>query len=348
MPGGKVVVGGISIILVVGVAIGLIAGLHGKGGGDDKKSEDDAKLLSTTTKAVAAFCSPTDFKQQCINTFKSLANNNSATPRDFVFTAINFAMMEVGNAIGKSHDIGMAGNSSGRQKMATEDCKEMLDLAIADLESSILTVDNSDSNNVHEKAVDLKNWLSAVISYQQSCIDGFDNEDVKTAIQNGLVNATQLTSNALAIVAHVAQLAAQYGIIPLNFTSSRRLFENDETKEDGNNPYPTWFSAADRKLLASGGMPAPNAVVAKDGSGQYKTIAAALAAYPKGNKGRFVIYVKAGIYNEQIIVEKDQVNIFMYGDGPRKTIVTGKKSFLDGITTYKTSTFCEFHSPYLI
>ncbi|RVW12541.1 putative pectinesterase/pectinesterase inhibitor 28 [Vitis vinifera] len=63
------------------------------------------------------------------------------------------------------------------------------------------------------------------------------------------------------------------------------------------------------------------------------------AAYPKNLKGRYVIYVKAGIYREYITVTKDQVNVYMYGDGPRKTIVTGTKSYRDGITTYKTATF---------
>jgi hypothetical protein len=31
----------------------------------------------------------------------------------------------------------------------------------------------------------------------------------------------------------------------------------------------------------------------------------------------------------------------MTGDGSKKTIVTGKKNFIDGITTFKTATFCK-------
>ena len=83
----------------------------------------------------------------------------------------------------------------------------------------------------------------------------------------------------------------------------------------------------------------PNAVVAKDGSGQFKTISAALAAYPKTLRGRYVIYVKAGIYKEYVHITKDMKNIFMYGDGPKKTIVTGNKSNRGGFTTQDTATF---------
>ena len=104
--------------------------------------------------------------------------------------------------------------------------------------------------------------------------------------------------------------------------------------------YPAWMKSPERKLLASGGMPAPNAVVAKDGSGKFKTIQEAVNAMPKGHPGRWVIYVKTGLYDEIVMIPKDKVNIFMYGDGPKQSRVTGRKSFADGITTMKTATFC--------
>ncbi|XP_039030241.1 probable pectinesterase/pectinesterase inhibitor 58 [Hibiscus syriacus] len=71
-----------------------------------------------------------------------------------------------------------------------------------------------------------------------------------------------------------------------------------------------------------------NAVVAKDGGGQFKTIGAALAAAPKKSNVRHMIYIKAGVYEEYITVDKRYTNILMYGDGPRKTIVTGRKAWL--------------------
>ncbi|TKY52414.1 pectinesterase/pectinesterase inhibitor 13 [Spatholobus suberectus] len=83
----------------------------------------------------------------------------------------------------------------------------------------------------------------------------------------------------------------------------------------------------------------PNAVVAQDGSGQFKTINDAIASYPKNFKGRFVIYVKAGVYDEYITIPKKSENILIYGDGPAKTIVTGHKNYVDGVKTMQTATF---------
>lgn len=168
-------------------------------------------------------------------------------------------------------------------------------------------------------------------------------------MSNGLQNATELTSNALAIVSAISNILTSFNI-PFNNSSgaasSRRLLEqpNDASSnhDHGGGAYPSWFSAADRRLLANQGNRGvtPNAMVAKDGSGQFKTINAALAAYPKNLRGRYVIYVKAGVYNEYITVTKDQVNVFMYGDEPRKIIITGNKNYRNGVSTYQTASFC--------
>uniref|UniRef100_A0ACD5V0W2 Uncharacterized protein n=1 Tax=Avena sativa TaxID=4498 RepID=A0ACD5V0W2_AVESA len=103
--------------------------------------------------------------------------------------------------------------------------------------------------------------------------------------------------------------------------------------------FPEWVSSHARRLLQVPGLQKPNAVVAADGSGNFKTITEALAAAPKKSTARFVIYVKAGDYKEYVTVTKDLTNIFMYGDGPTKTRVIGDKSNKGGVATIATRTF---------
>jgi len=80
--------------------------------------------------------------------------------------------------------------------------------------------------------------------------------------------------------------------------------------------------------------------VAKDGSGQYKTINDAVKAIPANHPGRYVIYVKAGVYNEIVSVPKGKNNVLMYGDGADKSIVTGDISNVKNqVTTRLTATF---------
>lgn len=88
----------------------------------------------------------------------------------------------------------------------------------------------------------------------------------------------------------------------------------------------------------------PQIVVAKDGSGQYTTIKDALKHFPKktnkNDNSTVVIYIKAGVYDEQVQVDKTMTHVIMIGDGPTRTRITGKKNFgIQKIKTLNTATF---------
>lgn len=325
----------VSFLLIVAVSGYLIGGSGSKHDSNDKNAD-----ISTTSKSVAAICQPTDYKEVCFRSLGSLAFNGSANPKDLIQAAIQATIETVQEAKNKSGS--MFDNQT--QKMAKDDCDDLLGYAVQELQSSYSLVGDNEMHSMNDRVAELKNWLSAVISYQQTCLDGVTDKDLNKRISTEiLLNATQMTSNALAIVSSLSEIWNLFNLTSSekNRRSQRLLDFNRENSK--RSEYPGWFSVSDRKLLTRRGNieVIPNAVVAKDGSGQYTTIAAALAAYPKNLKGRYVIYIKTGIYDEHITVTKDQTNVFMYGDGPRETIVTGKKSFRDGVSTYRTATFCK-------
>ncbi|XP_010271093.1 PREDICTED: pectinesterase-like [Nelumbo nucifera] len=328
----KAAVAGISVIIVVGVVIGAVIGISRIGQPNDDTGSEGNGSLSPKMKFVNSLCDSTSYKDNCLNSLSPVANNASAEPNDYLRAAIKATTIEVKKALEMSGVIGMATTSS-YDRMSIEDCQDLLQFAVDELDASFSMVGNPEMHPVDDRVAELKNWLSAVVSYQETCLDGIENPELKTAMNNGLLNATQLTSNALAIVSEVAKILKALDVHLDGTKTNRRLLNV--------NGYPTWFSSADRKLLASqdNGRLTPNAVVAKDGSGQFKTIAAALAAYPKKNNGRYVIYVKAGVYEEYITVTKEQVNVFMYGDGPTKTIITGRKNNRQGVPTFQTASF---------
>ncbi|CAI5476082.1 unnamed protein product [Closterium sp. Yama58-4] len=77
----------------------------------------------------------------------------------------------------------------------------------------------------------------------------------------------------------------------------------------------------------------PDAVVGR--GEQYSSVKSAVDAAPA--KGRFVIYIKAGTYDE--VVQFDNEGIIFVGDGPDRTIITGSKSMGGGSgTTFKSAT----------
>lgn len=67
-----------------------------------------------------------------------------------------------------------------------------------------------------------------------------------------------------------------------------------------------------------------HAVVAQDGTGQYSTVQSAINAAPDNSESPWLIFVKNGSYNEQVIVPKSKRFIHLIGQDKEKTIIHHK------------------------
>ncbi|XP_043696646.1 pectinesterase isoform X2 [Telopea speciosissima] len=109
------------------------------------------------------------------------------------------------------------------------------------------------------------------------------------------------------------------------------------TTENYGSEFPEWLSASDRRLLQATTVTA-DVTVAADGSGNFKTVAAAVAAAPEKSSKRYVIKIKAGVYRENVEVPKKKTNIMFVGDGKKNTIITASRNVVDGSTTFHSAT----------
>lgn len=156
---------------------------------------------------------------------------------------------------------------------------------------------------------DIQTWLSAVLTFQQGCLDELSkvhsdqNNLVGYQISQKMNYLIQMSRNALALVN--------------NITTAKAITIKAKEKPV---KLPSWISAKDLKLLGTNGQRDINinAVVAQDGSGNHETIKDAINAAPSGN-GRYVIYVKAGVYEEKIKTNKDGITLI--GEGKYSTVI---------------------------
>lgn len=209
-------------------------------------------------------------------------------------------------------------------KLALLDCKDLYDDTVDHLNRSMSASNPTDSVT----------WLSAAIANQETCKNGFTDFNLDSHLQSlpfVLGNFSKLLSNSLAITkSTVSSSSTQYAY---KRNGGRRLLVNG---------FPTWVSAADRRLLQSSGLgPKADVVVAQDGSGNYKTISEAVSAAAKLGSGskRVVIYVKRGVYEENVEIKRSMKNLMLIGDGIDATIVTSNKNANGDTTTFRTATF---------
>ncbi|XP_073141526.1 putative pectinesterase/pectinesterase inhibitor 45 [Henckelia pumila] len=287
------------------------------------------KQVTTAEKAVKSACEGTDYKQTCENSLlKAVKNNATIQPKDILKASFAVASEEIDKVIKQASSLKF---NDPLKKAAFDDCLVLLNDAKEELNSSISSIEGKDVTKLSSRTPDINNWLSAVLSYQQTCIDGFPEGDEKAKFQKFLKTSKELGSNALAIVSQSSSISSMF---QGPHDVKRNLLAVDD---DG---FPSWINPDHRRMLkADTTKITPNLTVAKDGSGNFTTISAALNAIPKKYTGRYVIYVKEGIYQENVVLTKEMVNVTMYGEGSQKSIITGNKNFVDGVPTFQTATF---------
>ncbi|EMS68349.1 Pectinesterase/pectinesterase inhibitor PPE8B [Triticum urartu] len=73
--------------------------------------------------------------------------------------------------------------------------------------------------------------------------------------------------------------------------------------------------------------------------GNHTSVQAALDAAPsERDGGRYVIYVKRGVYRETVEVKKKKWNVMLVGDGMGATVISGRLNYVDGYSTFRTAT----------
>ncbi|KAJ8750688.1 hypothetical protein K2173_015869 [Erythroxylum novogranatense] len=349
----KVIIAAVSAFLLVGVvAAGVVAVVISNEKTNETSKENKApqsqqqapKSVSRVEKVIKTVCNRTSYAVTCQDTLKSaVQKNSSAEPKDFLKIAIQAADDEIEKVLDKASTFKF---DSPKEKAAFEDCKELIEDAKEELKESIVGA-GADIKNLTDNVPDLNNWLSAVMSYQQTCIDGFPEVKLRTDMEKVFKAAKELTSNSLALVSGISSLLS---LLDVPGGAGRRLLEKKYDSPDlDNNGIPYWMSQEDRRMLKAeeGDKLTPNVTVAKDGSGNFTTISAALAAIPAKYDGRYVIYIKQGVYDEQVMVTKKMVNLTIYGDGSQKTIITGNKNFVDGVQTFRTASFAALGDGFL-
>ncbi|KAE9620866.1 putative pectinesterase [Lupinus albus] len=318
----------LSTIVLVSIVCAAVFGTVAHKNDNDNTNADDANNGNNSlSNAVKVVCDVTLYKDACYRSLGPMVQLGKVTPEDLFKLSIQVALVEVNNAAKKFYDQGNFDvvNSDRRTKEALKNCHELLGLAIDHLNSSLSSGENSSLFDVLE---DLKTWLSAAGTYQQTCIDGLEEtkESLKNTVESYLQNSTEFTSNSLSIITWIDKATTSVNL--------RRLLSFHHHNEE-----PKWLHSKDRKLLQKPNLKKiANIVVAKDGSGKYKTISEALNNVDAKSNNRTVIYVKKGIYIENVEVDKTKWNVMIIGDGKNASIISGSLNFVDGTPTFSTAT----------
>ncbi|XP_052181343.1 pectinesterase 3 [Diospyros lotus] len=326
-----------SAVVLVAVVIGAVVGtvIHNR----NSDSRDAAPSTTTTSSAasIKAVCGFTQYPKSCVSSIEDLQSTNAssggpATDPEQIFKLSLHVVLNELSKIGSFPQNLISKVNDSRVKAALSVCQTVIDDAIDRLDDAISAVEVSEGEKMltTAKIGNLKTWLSATITDQETCLDALEEVNstaVLADVKLLMKNSTEFASNSLAIVSKLLNILAGFNI-PIH----RRLLGFG---------LPEWVGPAERRLLEEPAVK-PDVTVAQDGSGDYRTIKEAVGKVPKKSLSRFVIHVKAGKYVENVILDKSMWNVMIYGDGnvgKTKTVISGSLNFVDGTPTFSTATF---------
>ncbi|KAI3839893.1 hypothetical protein MKX03_025158 [Papaver bracteatum] len=303
--------------------------------------------LSTSHAVLKSSCSSTLYPELCYSSIVTISGGVAESLRskkDVIQLSINLTCAVVSqNYFTITKLIKYRKNLSHREKEALHDCLEMVDETLDELHEARddLKVYPS-KKTLQQQASDLKTLVSAAITNQDTCLDGFSYNKADKIVRQALIKGQQhvhrMCSNVLAMIKNLTDTDMENE----RYISGRKLGEtavegNASFESQSTDGFPEWLSAGDRRLLQSTTVTA-DVTVAADGSGDFTTVSAAVAAAPLKSTKRYIIRIKAGVYRENVEVPKKKTNLMFLGDGRKNTIITGNKNVVDGSTTFKSAT----------
>ncbi|KAB2611029.1 pectinesterase-like [Pyrus ussuriensis x Pyrus communis] len=320
-------------ILLVGAVVGIVNGVKSsKNNSDDETNEASHAIVKSS-------CSSTLYPELCFSTLAlhPEASKKVSSQKDVIELLLNITTTAVQHNFYTVEKLLKSGKNklTKREKGALHDCLENIDETLDELHDAVEDLhEYPNEKTLTQHADDLKTLISSAITNQETCLDGFSHDDADKKVRKfllaGQVHVEKLCSNALTMIKNMTDTDIAYEMK----TNVNRKLKEDVVDEHG---WPEWLSVADRQLLQSSSV-TPNVVVAADGSGNYKTVSAAVAAAPEKSSKRYVIRIKAGVYRENVDVPKKKTNIMFMGDGRKNTIITASKNVVDGSTTFNSAT----------
>ncbi|KAK9724459.1 hypothetical protein RND81_05G074600 [Saponaria officinalis] len=256
---------------------------------------------------ITWWCNQTPYPKQCIHFMSHLKPKQKSE-----FQKMTIQIAKERAIIAHNNTISLGEKCQNElEKAALVDCLTLYESTIFELNKTL----NPTKNN--PTLFDLQTWLSTALTNLDTCQAGFVELNVTNLIPSIVSNnVSKLISNSLAV-------------------HSNGHVSTDTFYKSG---FPTWVTRHNRKLLQASSIGA-NLVVAPDGSGNFETINEAVnAASKRVGSGRFVIHVKSGVYDENVVIGTNLKNIMLIGDGMESTIITGSRSNVGGFTTFNSAT----------
>ncbi|XP_027355011.1 21 kDa protein-like [Abrus precatorius] len=170
-----------------------------------------------STVFIRTSCNSTTYPRLCYSSLVKHADLIQTNRVLLTGTALNVTLASAKMTSAMISALAKSRGLKPREVAAMKDCVEELSDSVDELRRSIGEMGRLGPSNFELIMSDVQTWVSAALTDESTCTDGFqesaiatsaDSADVKTTVRGRIVVVAQLTSNALALI---NQLANSHG-----------------------------------------------------------------------------------------------------------------------------------------
>ncbi|KAK2653567.1 hypothetical protein Ddye_013423 [Dipteronia dyeriana] len=163
----------------------------------------------TSTDFIKTSCSSTTYPTLCFSSLASQASLIQTSPKLLVHAALNVTLSTAKTTSAMMVQLSKSSGMKTREVGAMQDCLEELSDSVDELRKSIAEMCQINSSNYKLTISDIQTWVSAALTDETTCSDGFDGKTKNgKVVRERILNISHLTSNALALINRYASLHA--------------------------------------------------------------------------------------------------------------------------------------------
>lgn len=176
------------------------------------------------TEFIRSKCNSTEYPQLCFDSLSSYGPTINNSPVQLATAALSITLKSAQSASAMMGRLSISASDkhngqrmSSKQEEAVSDCTRSLSDSVEYLRQSLKEMERlkaaagSKKEEVEARVSNVQTWVSTALTDESSCMDAFGPggkiEGVKGAVKGEVVKVTQLTCNALALIAGVATSA---------------------------------------------------------------------------------------------------------------------------------------------
>ncbi|MED6155210.1 hypothetical protein PIB30_003403 [Stylosanthes scabra] len=163
---------------------------------------------------VREACSVTRYQDLCVHSLAQFSNTAGTSPSKWARAGVSVTIGEVKKLRAYLAQLKRNGGFMGRNRAALSDCAEVFDDALDELHRSLGVLRKLSKTTFSTQMEDLNTWISAALTDEDTCLDGFQEQDNHNhnnnskkqikLLQSRVQNVSYITSNALALVNKLA------------------------------------------------------------------------------------------------------------------------------------------------